>query len=112
MIIEILLALSLYFICIILPGWLLCSFIPIQERYMRLAMSYGAGTAVLTGELFLYFFILRFDFNFWLYIVIFLQATICLLCIIYRKKKSLNKSLNQEEGYINIWKLKEFFWLF
>lgn len=109
MILENLLFLVLYLMCILLPGWLFCLFMPIKERYMRLAMSYGLGTAVLSGELFFYFFIFKLDYNFWLYFFLFFQAFISLLLIIYREKKLFKK--NSHQGILNVdpWKFKESF---
>ncbi len=88
MTIESLLALVTYFACVLPVGWILVRFIPIQERYMRLALSYGLGTAILSLELFIYFFILRFNFSFYLFIFVFLQALICLILWIYHKQKN------------------------
>jgi hypothetical protein len=109
MILENLLSLVLYLICILLPGWFFCYLVPIKERYMRLAMSYGLGTAVLSGELFFYFFIFKLDYSFWLYLFLFFQAFICLLLIVYRERKLFKKNSHQEILNVDQWKIKEFF---
>jgi len=88
MTIESLLALATYFACVLPLGWILARFIPIQESYMRLALSYGLGTAILSFELFIYFFIFRFNFSLYLFIFVFLQALICLIFWFYHRKKN------------------------
>ncbi|QQS60609.1 hypothetical protein IPN41_01370 [Candidatus Falkowbacteria bacterium] len=92
--IESILALATYFAYVLPVGWVLARFIPIQERYMRLALSYELGTVILSLELFVYFFILRFNFSLYLLIFVFLQALICLLFLIYYRQKNQQLHFN------------------
>lgn len=96
------LALFLYFLSILLPGFFLVSFLNIKKKYMLIALSYGLGSSLIASELFIYFFILRLSFSFYLYILMFLQAIICLILIIKNNK-------DQEKGITSRWKLSEIF---
>ncbi len=85
------LALFLYFLSILLPGFFLSSFVSIKKKYMLIALSYGLGSSLLASELFIYFFIFRLSFSFYVYILIFLQAGISLILLIKNKKHNQKK---------------------
>lgn len=84
---DILLTLILFLFSILAPGLAITNLFFSFPRYLALLVAYGLGTALLSGELFFYFFILRLAISSWLYIYIFLQATTALLLYIKKHKK-------------------------
>lgn len=69
-------AIILYSFTILPLGyWLLSRYLTVPV-YMRWALAYGLGTLLLTGQLFIYFFICRWPVSWWLYGFLFLQAAI------------------------------------
>ena len=91
----IIIKLIIYFASIILPGYLILSLIAKQEiksLWLKLAMSYGLGAYFITIQLFLWFFIFRFSFSWWFYIL--LAVEFILLMLIAYKKGALNLFFN------------------
>ncbi len=80
-------ALAAFFASVWLPGWYLGQYMTIKSVYMRAVVAYGLGTALISGELFIYFFILKLHFSVWLFVAIFLQALLCSVLIFLNKKK-------------------------
>lgn len=87
MILSTILTLAAFFASAWLPGWFLGRYMTIKSVYMRAVVAYGLGTALISGELFIYFFILKLQFSVWLFVIIFLQALLCLVLIFINKKK-------------------------
>ncbi len=79
--------LLLYYFSILSVGWFLVSYFFSFPFYLKLALTYGFGSAVIAGELFFYFFIFRFPISFWLYLALFAQANLALLLSWYYFKR-------------------------
>ncbi len=87
------LKLAIYFLSILLPGWLiLINFYKEELKlWQSLAIAYGLGSFFITIQLFLYFFIFRLQFSSWFYIVYILE-NLFLLFLASKRKRLLNFS--------------------
>lgn len=97
-------ALILFFATTLLPGLAVAQRVYKGNLYSTVAISFGIGTAIVSGELFFYFFIFRFPASSWLYIFLFSQALIALIYLWVKRTEILNKESNADQKK---WKLSE-----
>ncbi len=99
--------LIIYFLSIFIPGyWLvLLIFNKEQLKFLQLlAYSYGLGSFFITIQLFLYFFVFRLPFSYWLYVIIIENI---LLIFLVLKKAGLFHSFNFDYKFWKKIKVKE-----
>ncbi len=95
--VDIIIALLLYLFSILPIGWFFVDRYIKMPMYIKLALSYGLGTAILTVELFFYFFIFRLSVSPWLYGIIFFQASLALfLGWLYQSRKKKETVLQKQ----------------
>lgn len=103
--IDIIIALLLYFFSILSIGWFFIDRYIKMPMYIKLALSYGLGIAIITGELFFYFFIFRLSVSPWLYGGIFFQASLALFLGWLYKSKRKKEMVLQKRPLITVEKI-------
>ena len=100
--------LIIYFLSIILPGYLillLTSKQEIKSIFFKLALAYGLGAYFITIQLFIWFFLCRFAFSSWFYLI--LTAELILLAVAVQKRGLLKLSSNIDIKLRNKLKVSE-----